>query len=99
MTDNEEMDSKNTKMEKVVLNRKQLCAGIKFLDDFTLSFLEKEFLKKIGFNTKKIEMAVILNQIFDQMIKDTWQGFTDDDEINVAFEIPDLEEDGGNNHD
>lgn len=99
MTHGETMDSKNTKMEKVVLNRKQLCAGIKFLDNFTLSFLEKEFLKKIGFNTKEIEMAVILKQIFDQMIKDTWQAFTDDDEINVALEISDLEEDGENNRD
>ena len=94
MTDNEEMDSKDPKTAKIVLNKKQLYALIKFSKDYYLLSLER-----LGLDTEALKLSVLLDYKCDQIFKDTWQAFTDDDEINVAFEIPDLEEDGGNNHD
>ncbi len=94
MTDNEEMDSKNTKTAKIVLNKKQLYALIKFSKDYYLLSLER-----LGLDTEALKLSVLLDYKFDQIFKDTWQAFTNDDEITLPLEIPDLEEDGGNNHD
>lgn len=91
MTDNEEMDSKNTKMEKVVLNRKQLCAGIKFLEDPCYSYFQK--LYPDGEESKTV--VLMLSVFFEQMTKQIWQRLNNDDEITLPLEVPDLEEDGG----
>lgn len=91
MTDNEEIDSKNTKMEKVVLNRKQLCAGIQFLEDPCYSYF-----KELDPDGEVSKTAVLMLSIFfEQMTKKIWQQSKDDDEITLPLEIPDLEEDRG----
>ena len=83
MTDNEEMDSKNSKTAKIVLNKKQLYALIKFLKDYYLLSLER-----LGLDTEELKLSVLLDYKFDQIFKDTWQTLTDYDEITVSFETP-----------
>lgn len=91
MTGNEEIDSKNPKTEKVVLNRKQLCAGIKFLEDPCYAYFQK--LDPDGEASKTT--VLMLSVFFEQMTKQIWQRLNDDDEITLPLEIPNLEEDGG----
>lgn len=90
MTDNEEMDSKDPKTAKIVLNKKQLYALIKFSKDYYLLSLER-----LGLDTEALKLSVLLDYKLDQIFKEIWQTFTDDDEITLPLEIPDLEEDGG----
>lgn len=94
MTHGEKMDSKDPKTAKIVLNKKQLYAAIKFSKDYYLLSLER-----LGLDTEALKLSVLLDYKLDQIFKEIWQTFTDDDEINVALEISDLEEDGENNHD
>lgn len=87
------MDSKDPKTAKIVLNKKQLYALIKFSKDYYLLSLER-----LGLDTEALKLSVLLDYKLDQIFKEIWQTFTDDDEITLPLEIPDLEEDGGNNH-
>ena len=91
MTHGETMDSKDPKMEKVVLNRKQLCAGIQFLEDPCYAYFQK-----LGPDGEASKTTVLmLSVFFEQMTKKIWQRLNNDDEITLPLEVPDLEEDGG----
>lgn len=56
------------KMAKIVLNRKQLCAGIKFLEDPCYSYF-----KKLDPDGEASKAAVLmLSVFFEQMTKQIW---------------------------
>lgn len=82
------------KTAKIVLNKKQLYAAIRFSKDYYLLSLEK-----LGLDTEELKLSVLLDYKCDQIFKEIWQTLTDYGEITVSFETPNLEEDGGNNHD
>ena len=83
MIHGETMDSKNPKTAKIVLNKKQLYAAIKFSKDYYLLSLER-----LGLDTEALKLSVLLDYKLDQIFKDTWQTLTDYDEITVSFETP-----------
>lgn len=78
------------KTTKIVLNKKQLYAVIKFAKDYYLLSLER-----LGLDTEELKLSVLLDYKFDQIFKETWQTLTDYDEITISFETPNLEEYGG----
>lgn len=88
MTGNEKMDSKNPKMEEVVLNRKQLCASIQCLEDLCYSYFHK--LDPDGEASKTT--VLMLSVFFEQMTKKIWQRLNNDDEITLPLKVPDLSE-------
>ena len=90
MTGNEEMDSKDPKTAKIVLNKKQLYAAIKFSKDYYLLSLER-----LGLDTEALKLSVLLDYKLDQIFKEIWQRLNNDDEITLPLKIPNLEEDGG----
>lgn len=76
--------SKDKKIEKVVLNKKQLCAGIQFL-----KILYYPYLNDLDPDSEEAADALKFVNSCDRMNKKLW-ALMDDDEINVPFEIPDL---------
>lgn len=76
------------KMEKVVLNRKQLCASIQFLEDPCYSYFKE--LDPDGEVSKTA--VLILSVFFEQMTKKIWQRLNNDDEITLPLKVPDLNE-------
>ncbi|QHJ83259.1 MAG: hypothetical protein [Bacteriophage sp.] len=80
-------NSKGKKNEKVVLNKKQFCAGIQFL-----KMLHKPFLDDLGSDTQEAKDLMDFIDDLDRTIKIFWALMGDDDTINVPFEIPDLSE-------
>ena len=79
--------SKYKKTKKVVLNKKQFCAGIQFL-----KMLYKPYLDDLNLDTQEAEDLMDFINGLDQIIKIFWALMGDDDTINVPFEIPDLSE-------
>lgn len=80
-----------TDSEKILLNRKQLCASIQFLEDPCYAYFQK-----LGPDGEASKTTVLmLSVFFEQMTKKIWQRLNNDDEITLSLEIPDLEEDGG----
>lgn len=80
-----------TDSEKILLNRKQLCASIQFLEDPCYAYFQK-----LGPDGEASKTTVLMLSIFfEQMTKKIWQQSKDDDEITLPLEIPDLDEDGG----
>lgn len=80
-----------TDSEKILLNRKQLCASIQFLEDPCYAYFKE--LDPDGEASKTT--VLMLSVFFEQMTKKIWQRLNNDDEITLSLEIPDLEEDGG----
>jgi len=80
-----------TDSEKILLNRKQLCASIQCLEDLCYSYFKE--LDPDGEASKTT--VLMLSVFFEQMTKKIWQRLNNDDEITLSLEIPDLEEDGG----
>ncbi len=78
-------NSKGKKTEKVVLNKKQFCAGIQFL-----KMLHKPFLDDLGSDTQEAKDLMDFIDELDRTIKIFWSLMGDDDTINVPFEIPSL---------
>ena len=76
------------KIEKVVLNRKQLCASIQFLEDPCYSYFKE--LDPDGEVSKTA--VLILSVFFEQMTKKIWQRLNNDDEITLPLKVPDLNE-------
>lgn len=77
-------NSKDKKIEKVVLNKRQLCAGIQFL-----KILYYPYLNDLDPDSEEAADALKFVNSCDRMNKKLW-ALMDDDEINVPFEIPDL---------
>lgn len=78
-----------TDSEKILLNRKQLCASIQFLEDPCYAYFQK-----LGPDGEASKTAVLLLSVFfEQMTKKIWQRLNNDDEITLSLEIPDLDED------
>ena len=73
------------KKEKVVLTKKQFCAGIQFL-----KMLHKPFLDDLGSDTQEAKDLMDFIDDLDRTIKIFWALMGDDDTINVPFEIPSL---------
>lgn len=78
-----------TDSEKILLNRKQLCASIQFLEDPCYAYFQK-----LGPDGEASKTTVLmLSVFFEQMTKKIWQRLNNDDEITLPLEIPDLDED------
>ncbi|QHJ83615.1 MAG: hypothetical protein [Caudoviricetes sp.] len=90
MTNGEKMDSKDTKTAKIVLNKKQLCASIQFLESPCYSYLKKIDIDPDGEESKAI--VLVLSVFFEQMTKQIWQRLNDDDKVTVPLKVPDLNE-------
>lgn len=81
-----------TDSEKILLNRKQLCASIQFLEDPCYAYFQK-----LGPDGEASKTTVLmLSVFFEQMTKKIWQRLNNDDEITLPLKIPNLEEDGVN---
>ncbi|MCT6891268.1 MAG: hypothetical protein M3Z87_16675 [Lactobacillus sp.] len=78
-------NSKNKKIEKVVLNKKQLCAGIQFL-----KILYYSYLNDLDPDSEEAADALKFVNSCDRMNKMLWALMDYDDTINVPFEIPSL---------
>ena len=78
-------NSKGKQTEKVVLTKKQFCAGIQFL-----KMLHKPFLDDLGSDTQEAKDLMDFIDDLDRTIKIFWALMGDDDTINVPFEIPSL---------
>lgn len=77
-----------TDSEKILLNRKQLCASIQFLEDPCYAYFQK-----LGPDGEASKTTVLmLSVFFEQMTKKIWQRLNNDDEITLPLEIPDLDE-------
>ena len=78
-----------TDSEKIVLNKKQLCASIQFLEDPCYAYFQK-----LGPDGEASKTTVLmLSVFFEQMTKKIWQRLNNDDEITLPLEVPDLDED------
>lgn len=78
-----------TDSEKILLNRKQLCASIQFLEDPCYAYFQK-----LGPDGEASKTTVLmLSVFFEQMTKKIWQRLNNDDEITLPLKIPDLDED------
>ena len=80
-------NSKSKKAEKIVLNKKQLCAGIQFL-----RMLYDPYLNDLDPDSEEAADALKFVNSCDRMNKILWALMGDDDTINVPFEIPDFSE-------
>lgn len=80
-------NSKGKKSEKVVLNKKQICAGIQFSE-----MLYYPYLKDLNPDSEEAAYALKFINSCDRMNKMLWALMGDDDKINFPFEIPDLSE-------
>ena len=78
--------TQSKKAEKVLLTKKQLCAGIQFLER-----LYYPYLNDLNPDSEEAADALKFVNSCDRMNKKLW-ALMDDDEINVPFEIPDLSE-------
>ena len=78
--------SKNKK-EKVVLTKKQFCAGIQFL-----KMLYYPYLNNLDPDSEEAADALKFVNSCDRMNKMLWALMDYDDTINVPFEIPDFSE-------
>ena len=78
--------SKNKK-EKVVLTKKQFCAGIQFL-----KMLYNPYLDNLNPDTQEAEDLMNFIDGMDRIIKLYWALMGDDSKINVPFKIPDFGE-------
>lgn len=80
-------NSKGKKAEKVVLTKKQFCAGIQFL-----KMLYNPYLDNLNPDTQEAEDLMNFIDGMDRIIKLYWALMGDDSKINVPFEIPDFNE-------
>ena len=80
-------NSKSKKAEKIVLNKKQLCAGIQFL-----RMLYDPYLNDLDPDSEEAADALKFVNGCDRMNKILWALMGDNDTINVPFEIPDFSE-------
>ena len=90
MTNGKKMDNKNPKTSKIVLNKKQLCASIQFLEGPCYSYFKKTDIDPDGEESKAI--VLMLSVFFEQMTKQIWQRLNDDDKVTVLLKVPDLNE-------
>lgn len=80
-------NSEDQKNEKVVLNKKQICAGIQFSE-----MLYYPYLKDLDPDSEEAIYALKFINSCDRMNKMFWALMGDDDKINIPLEIPDLSE-------
>ena len=78
-------NSKGKKAEKVVLTKKQFCAGIQFL-----KMLYYPYLNNLDPDSEEAADALKFVNSCDRMNKMLWALMDYDDTINVPFEIPSL---------
>ena len=76
---------KTKKNEKVVLNKKQICAGIQFSE-----MLYYPYLKDLDPDSEEAIYALKFINSCDRMNKMFWALMGDDDKITIPLEIPDL---------
>lgn len=80
-------NSEDQKNEKVVLNKKQICAGIQFSE-----MLYYPYLNDLDPDSEEAIYALKFIDSCDRMNKMFWALMDDDDKITIPLEIPDLSE-------